>query len=146
MHTCASRYINRAVPTCVSLQPCPICHRAYGGHKHLLLHVYCKLLPEYESQHLGNLSEGAIVFLSARLGPLLHFTDQSIRCDLQIDWRPLLPQISIPCMNLRGLKNGVFPPEGTAVVSKLVPDCKQVDLSTLPKPPKLQLQHHMCSV
>ena len=45
---------------------------------------------------------------------------------LQIDWRPLLPRITIPCLNLRGLKNGVFHPEGTAVVSKLVPRCDEV--------------------
>ncbi len=47
----------------------------------------------------------------------------------QIDWRPLLPRITIPCLNMRGLKNGVFPPEGTAVVTKLVRQCEQVGLS-----------------
>ncbi|CAL5224510.1 g7207 [Coccomyxa viridis] len=45
----------------------------------------------------------------------------------QIDWRPLLPRIAIPCLNMRGLKNGVFPPEGTAVVTKLIKHCEQED-------------------
>ena len=48
---------------------------------------------------------------------------------VQIDWRPLLPRITIPCLNMRGLKNGVFPPEGTAVVAKLIRHCEQVGSS-----------------
>lgn len=46
---------------------------------------------------------------------------------LQIDWRPLLPRIEIPCLNLIGCKNGVFPPDGTKVVSQLVPRCAKVE-------------------
>lgn len=45
---------------------------------------------------------------------------------VQIDWRPLLPRISIPCLLFIGCKNGVFPPQGTAVVSQLVPKCNRV--------------------
>ena len=59
-----------------------------------------------------------------RLVPVLR------KVGLQIDWRPLLPRITIPCLNLRGLRNGVFHPEGTAVVSKLVPRCDQVRIHT----------------
>ena len=46
---------------------------------------------------------------------------------LQIDWRPLLPRIEIPCLNLIGCKNSVFPPDGTKVVSQLVPRCAKVE-------------------
>ena len=52
---------------------------------------------------------------------------------LQIDWRPLLPRIRIPCLNLIGCKNGVFPPDGTRVVSQLVPNCIKVRLHYLSK-------------
>ena len=53
----------------------------------------------------------------------------------QIDWRPLLPQIRIPCLNLIGCKNGVFPPDGTRVVSQLVPNCIKVRLNHLSRLP-----------
>eukprot|EP00892_Ulva_mutabilis_P007942 jgi/Ulvmu1/551/UM001_0559.1 len=41
----------------------------------------------------------------------------------QLDWRSLLPKISVPCLNLIGSKSGIFPPEGCAEVSRLVQCC-----------------------
>ena len=53
---------------------------------------------------------------------------------LQIDWRPLLPQIGVRCLNVIGCKTGVFPPDGTRVVSQLVPNCAKVkSCQTSPK-------------
>lgn len=45
---------------------------------------------------------------------------------VQLDWRPILPTIDIPCLNLVGRLSGVFPWEGCAVVGQLIPDCKTV--------------------
>lgn len=42
-----------------------------------------------------------------------------------LDWRPLLPRITIPCLNCIGARSGVFPLEGCAAVSALVPRCQQ---------------------
>lgn len=44
----------------------------------------------------------------------------------QLDWRPLLPRIRVPCLNLYGTESGCFPVEGTAAVGELVPDCANV--------------------
>lgn len=45
---------------------------------------------------------------------------------LQLDWRPLLPQVKVPCLNLVGALSGVFPLEGTQAVGKLIPHCHTV--------------------
>ena len=39
----------------------------------------------------------------------------------QLDWRPQLPRIQIPCLNLIGCRSGVFPVEGCEAVSHLIP-------------------------
>ncbi|KAL1523329.1 hypothetical protein AB1Y20_018275 [Prymnesium parvum] len=44
----------------------------------------------------------------------------------QLDWRPLLPRISIPCLNLYGSESGCFPVEGCQAVGELIPNCKNV--------------------
>lgn len=44
----------------------------------------------------------------------------------QLDWRPLLPRVSIPCLNLVGRKSAVFPWYGCEVVGKLIPTCHTV--------------------
>ena len=44
----------------------------------------------------------------------------------QLDWRPVLPRITKPCLNLYGTTSGCFPVEGTAAVGELIPDCKNV--------------------
>jgi non-heme chloroperoxidase len=44
----------------------------------------------------------------------------------QLDWRPVLPRITKPCLNLYGTLSGCFPVEGTAAVGELIPDCKNV--------------------
>ncbi len=46
----------------------------------------------------------------------------------QLDWRPLLPRISVPCLNVIGGRSGVFPREGTATVGELIPHCHTVRL------------------
>merc|ERR1712023_253944 len=62
---------------------------------------------------------------------------ESLRCDpvtlgtimadhTQLDWRPILPTIDIPCLNLVGRCSNVFPWQGCAVVGELIPDCKTV--------------------
>lgn len=43
-----------------------------------------------------------------------------------LDWRPLLPRITIPCLNLVGRKSAVFPWYGTECVAKLIPNCHTV--------------------
>lgn len=44
----------------------------------------------------------------------------------QLDWRPTLPRITKPCLNLYGTLSGCFPVEGTQAVGELIPDCKNV--------------------
>ena len=46
----------------------------------------------------------------------------------QLDWRPLLPRIGVPCLNVIGGRSGIFPVEGTAVVGQLIPHCHTVRL------------------
>lgn len=45
---------------------------------------------------------------------------------MQLDWRPLLPRISIPCLNVVGRLSATFPWEGSAVVGQLIPNCHTV--------------------
>lgn len=42
------------------------------------------------------------------------------------DWRPLLPRITLPCLNLYGTQSGCFPPEGCEAVGTLIPNCRNV--------------------
>ena len=44
----------------------------------------------------------------------------------RLDWRPILPRISKPCLNLYGTDSGCFPVEGTQTVSQLIPNCIDV--------------------
>ncbi|KAK9835967.1 hypothetical protein WJX81_002235 [Elliptochloris bilobata] len=44
----------------------------------------------------------------------------------QLDWRPMLPRIRVPCLNLIGRQSAVFPWQGTEVVGRLVPACRTV--------------------
>jgi pimeloyl-ACP methyl ester carboxylesterase len=44
----------------------------------------------------------------------------------QLDWRPLLPLLSLPCLNCIGGCSGVFPVEGCLRVGELAPDCCSV--------------------
>lgn len=44
----------------------------------------------------------------------------------QLDWRPLLPHIRVPCLNLIGEVSGVFPEAGCRVVGELIPNCHTV--------------------
>lgn len=73
---------------------------------------------------LGNSAEQALV-------------DETLRADAkalgllmadhtQLDWRPLLPRITIPCLNLVGGVSGVFPVEGVKEVGRLVKHCHTV--------------------
>ena len=58
-------------------------------------------------------------------------TEETLKCDpehlgklmadhAQLDWRPILPRISKPCLNLFGDDSGCFPVEGTAAVGDLI--------------------------
>lgn len=38
----------------------------------------------------------------------------------QLDWRPVLKRVTIPCLNMIGCHSGVFPIEGCEAVSKLI--------------------------
>ncbi|OQR89404.1 alpha/beta-hydrolase [Thraustotheca clavata] len=50
-----------------------------------------------------------------------------MRDHTQLDWRPLLPLISIPCLNvIGGPNNKVFPMEGALTVGKMIPKCINV--------------------
>ena len=44
----------------------------------------------------------------------------------QIDWRPILPRITRPCLNLYGSESGCFPVEGTKAVGEAIPNCENV--------------------
>ena len=44
----------------------------------------------------------------------------------QLDWRPLLPQIQIPCLNLVGMHGGCFNPAGVEYVGQQIPQCETV--------------------
>ena len=41
-----------------------------------------------------------------------------------LDWRPVLPRIAIPCINIIGRKSAVFPWWGVEEVGRLVPQCR----------------------
>lgn len=43
-----------------------------------------------------------------------------------LDWRPLLPRISIPCLNLVGRRSAVFPWWGPEAVGKMMSSCHTV--------------------
>eukprot|EP00877_Chromochloris_zofingiensis_P008996 jgi/Chrzof1/434/Cz01g15220.t1 len=44
----------------------------------------------------------------------------------QLDWRPILPRINLPCLNMVGGTSGVFPVEGALFVGQAIPDCVNV--------------------
>ncbi len=44
----------------------------------------------------------------------------------QLDWRPLLPQICIPCLNCCGAQSGVFPLEGCESLQTAMHNCCNV--------------------
>mmetsp|Transcript_7263 Transcript_7263/g.21433 ORF Transcript_7263/g.21433 Transcript_7263/m.21433 type:complete len:291 (-) Transcript_7263:364-1236(-) len=44
----------------------------------------------------------------------------------QLDWRPVLPQIRVPCLNMIGELSGCFPEAGCRVVSERIPNCQTV--------------------
>lgn len=39
----------------------------------------------------------------------------------QLDWRPLLARISIPCLTVIGCQSAIFPVAGCEAVSSLIP-------------------------
>jgi non-heme chloroperoxidase len=41
-----------------------------------------------------------------------------------LDWRPILPTIKVPCLNIIGRRSAVFPWWGVEEVTRLLPDCK----------------------
>lgn len=65
-------------------------------------------------------------------------TEETLRCQpehlgrlmadhARIDWRPVLPRITKPCLNLYGTLSGCFPVEGTKHVGELIPNCKNIE-------------------
>lgn len=44
----------------------------------------------------------------------------------RLDWRPVLPRISVPCMNIVARRSAVFPWWGVEEVGRLIPDCTNV--------------------
>ena len=64
-------------------------------------------------------------------------TEETLKCDpdhlgrlmadhAQLDWRPVLPRITKPALNLYGTDSGCFPVEGTSAVGTLIPNCRNV--------------------
>jgi hypothetical protein len=47
----------------------------------------------------------------------------------QLDWRPVLKLITIPCLNMIGCSSGVFPVDGCEAVSRLIPGAAADNLS-----------------
>jgi non-heme chloroperoxidase len=41
-----------------------------------------------------------------------------------LDWRPLLRNVRVPCLNVIGGRSGVFPVEGCREVSRLIPSAQ----------------------
>jgi pimeloyl-ACP methyl ester carboxylesterase len=74
----------------------------------------CATLPLDEGL-LAKLEEDTCKCQPTQLGDLM--ADHT-----QLDWRPILPQISVPVLNLAGRQSGIFPPAGTAEVAKRVQD------------------------
>jgi pimeloyl-ACP methyl ester carboxylesterase len=58
-----------------------------------------------------------------------HALGQLMADHTQLDWRPLLPLLSLPCLNCVGGCSGVFPVEGCLSVAELAPDCCSVVFS-----------------
>ncbi len=52
--------------------------------------------------------------------------DATMHNALQADWRPVLPTIRIPCLNLVGSKTMCFNAAGVAYVGEHIPNCKTV--------------------
>lgn len=44
----------------------------------------------------------------------------------QLDWRPVLPLLRLPCLNVVGGVSGVFPVEGCLYIQGVAPDCCSV--------------------
>lgn len=44
----------------------------------------------------------------------------------QLDWRPVLPLLKLPCLNVVGGCSGVFPVEGCLSIQSLAPECRSV--------------------
>jgi len=44
----------------------------------------------------------------------------------QLDWRPVLPLLKLPCLNVVGGCSGVFPAEGCLSIQSLAPECRSV--------------------
>lgn len=44
----------------------------------------------------------------------------------QLDWRPVLGRITIPCLNIAGGRSGVFPVEGVMEVGRRMKHCHTV--------------------
>uniref|UniRef100_A0A7S3U2T0 AB hydrolase-1 domain-containing protein n=1 Tax=Strombidinopsis acuminata TaxID=141414 RepID=A0A7S3U2T0_9SPIT len=42
----------------------------------------------------------------------------------KLDWRPILPRITVPALNLYGTESGCFPIEGLAKVGELIPNAR----------------------
>lgn len=63
---------------------------------------------------------------SAMVSPHTFRSTLTSSASAQLDWRPLLPRIGVPCLNVVGGRSGVFPVEGTATVGQLIPHCHTV--------------------
>lgn len=78
----------------------------------------------------GNLEGCATIPLPEAVVKTLH--SETLRCNphhlselmadhTQLDWRPLLPHIGVPCLNCIGCKSGIFPLQGCEAVNQLIP-------------------------
>jgi pimeloyl-ACP methyl ester carboxylesterase len=54
---------------------------------------------------------------------------QLMRDHAQLDWRPILPRITIPVLNVYGSLSGCFPEEGLATIGQLIPHTTTVVFS-----------------
>ena len=82
----------------------------------------------------GARSVGLTVWLSARL-PVPHLSlyvgvrggQATLMADhTQLDWRPALRRIDVPCLVLAGGKSQIFPLEGVKEVGRLIPGARTV--------------------
>ena len=105
------------------------CGSVYNAHQ-----SDCIGSPVYIGTDLANDAGNAETCTSLPLPPDVsqELTSETLRCNpdhlarlmadhTQLDWRPQLPPISVPCLNMIGCQSGCFPVAGCETVNKLTP-------------------------
>lgn len=100
-----------------------------------LVRLQCALKYQFHAVAQGNCAACLAVPLGKQAEQVL--VEETLRCDplalgklmadhAQLDWRPLLPRVRIPCLNIIGAKSQVFPAEGVSAVTSLIKECHEI--------------------